>query len=182
MDYIGIGNTRGGADMDYIAIKDKLIVFVRKYQYVLLILVVGIILMLLPSKQTEKEQQMVQEPMQTCEYSFVQQELSQILCKIEGAGKVEVMLTVSAGEQSIYQVDESSSGSESGNYDRETVIITDANRGQSGLVQQVIPPRYQGAIVVCQGANRAAVRLSIIEAVSKVTGLGADKISVLKMK
>ena len=39
-----------------------------------------------------------------------------------------------------------------------------------------------GAIVVCQGGDNATVRLAIIEAVSNVTGLGADKISVLKMK
>lgn len=35
--------------------------------------------------------------------------------------------------------------------------------------------------MVCQGADNAAVRLAIVEAVSKVTGLGANRISVLKM-
>jgi hypothetical protein len=41
---------------------------------------------------------------------------------------------------------------------------------------------YQGAVVLCQGAADAAVRLAVVEAVSKATGLGADKICVLKMK
>jgi len=39
-----------------------------------------------------------------------------------------------------------------------------------------------GAVIVCQGADDPQVRLSIVDAVSKVTGLGSDKISVLKMK
>jgi stage III sporulation protein AG len=36
--------------------------------------------------------------------------------------------------------------------------------------------------VVCQGADDPVVKLLIVDAVSKVTGLGADKISVMKMK
>jgi stage III sporulation protein AG len=39
-----------------------------------------------------------------------------------------------------------------------------------------------GAIVLCQGADVPSVRLAIVDAVSKVTGLVANQISVLKMK
>ena len=85
------------------------------------------------------------------------------------------MLTVEEGETTVYQYDETASG-------KTTVIITDEERAESGLVQQVIPQKYRGAIVVCQGADSASVRLSVIEAVAKVTGLGTDRISVLKMK
>lgn len=35
-----------------------------------------------------------------------------------------------------------------------------------------------GAVVVCDGAGRAAVRLRIVQAVSAFTGLGTDKIIV----
>ena len=38
-----------------------------------------------------------------------------------------------------------------------------------------------GAVVVCEGANNAKVRLDIIRAVGAYTGLTADKISVLRM-
>jgi stage III sporulation protein AG len=36
--------------------------------------------------------------------------------------------------------------------------------------------------VICQGAADPAVRLAVVEAVADATGLGADRISVLKMK
>ena len=63
----------------------------------------------------------------------------------------------------------------------QTVIIS-SNREESGLIQQIHPPIYQGAIILCQGADSAAVRLSIVDAVANVTGLSTDKITVLKMK
>ena len=49
-------------------------------------------------------------------------------------------------------------------------------------MRKTLYPVYQGAVVVCEGAERAAVRLAIVEAVSSLTGLGSDKISVIKMK
>lgn len=41
---------------------------------------------------------------------------------------------------------------------------------------------YSGAVILCQGANDAAVRLQIVEAVSAFTGMGSNRIIVLKMK
>ena len=39
-----------------------------------------------------------------------------------------------------------------------------------------------GAVVVCDGADSAVVRLEVTDAVMAYTGLGGDKISVMKMK
>ena len=61
-------------------------------------------------------------------------------------------------------------------------MLTDSHRDQVGLVRQTIPPIYQGAIILCQGADSAAVRLAIIQAVAGATGLTSDRITVLKMK
>lgn len=41
---------------------------------------------------------------------------------------------------------------------------------------------FTGAIILCQGADAAEVRLHIVEAVSAFTGLGSNRILVLKMK
>ena len=75
-----------------------------------------------------------------------------------------------------------SSGESGSGIRSNTVTITDSERSQSGLVKQVNPPTYLGAVVICQGADDPEVRLSVVNAVSKATGLGANKISVLKMK
>ena len=146
-----------------------------KYKYLVLILLVGIGLMLIPSrKDTEVPQSNAESAYP--ETVSLTEELEDILSSIKGAGKVKVMLTVKTGEQTIYQTDTPASDRQ------DTVIITDEDRSQNGLVQQVISPVYRGAIVLCQGADSANVCLAIKEAVSKVTGLDTSQISVLKMK
>ena len=92
------------------------------------------------------------------------------------------MLTVQEGEEVLYQADENFSGNgDSADKRTDTVILSDTDRAESGLVRQVNPPVYRGAIIVCQGADDPAVRLAITEAVSKITGIGANCISVLRM-
>lgn len=151
----------------------------RKYRWPILVLVIGVILMLLPSAEPHDS---VTPAASQAEKPGMDQELAHILSQIQGAGEVRVLLTESSGAQTVYQTDVDGSSASAQDRHEKTVIITGADRSQAGLVQQVIPPKYMGAIVVCHGANNATVRLAIVEAVSKVTGLGADRISVLKMK
>ena len=92
---------------------------------------------------------------------------------------MQVMLTVAKGEQTVYQVDESISDA---SVRTETVILSTSDRSEYGLISQVLPETFRGAIIVCQGADKASVKLAVVDAVSKATGLGADCISVLKMK
>ncbi len=167
--------------MDWVGFQKKALGTVKQYRYAILILLLGLALMLIPFKKDEAPAVKTEQE-QTAENTDISRQLAQILSQIQGAGRVEVMLTVSAGEKTVYQTDQDISGGETGSTRIETVIVTGADRAQTGLIQQVNPPTYLGAIVVCQGAEKPAVRLAIVEAVSKVTGLGADRISVLKMK
>jgi stage III sporulation protein AG len=167
--------------MDINAIGRKILDFLKKYRFVVLILTIGIVLMVLPTGKKEETEQ----PAFTQKATFEDptRELAQILSQIQGAGKVQLLLTKGSGERTVYQTDEDRDTSDQNQSVRvETVIVTDKDRTQQGLIQQILAPEYRGAIVVCQGADNAAVRLAIIEAVSDATGLGTDRISVLKMK
>ena len=153
----------------------------KKYRYVVLILAVGIVLMCLPQRNSSDQTQTptVTQP----QFSDPTEELTQILSQIQGAGKVKVMLTVHGGEKILYQTDQDRATTESsGSVKVQTVIVTGSDRSQTGLIQQTIAPEYRGAIIVCQGADNDAVRLAVVEAVADATGLGTDRISVLKMK
>lgn len=153
----------------------------KKYRYVFLVVLVGIFLMALPEK-TEKIQTPAQEP-PVPEQEDLQRELSGILAKVAGAGRVEVLLTYDAGERTLYQTDDDITYAENSRDTRKkTVVVTGSSREETGLVSQLLPPTYRGAVILCQGADNAQVRLSIVEAVSNATGLSTDKISVLKMK
>ena len=148
----------------------------KQYRYGILILLLGIGLMLLPSggRDMQADPEIRQE-----EAMSIPESLEQILGQIEGVGKVKVMLTQSAGEITIYQEDTDHSAD---TVRENTVLVSGESRQEMGLVRQVIPPKYQGAVVVCQGGDRAAVRLAIVDAVAAVTGLTSDRITVLKMK
>lgn len=153
----------------------------KKYRYAAIVIVAGIFLMLLPigeasaSEETAPNQREVSDSME--------ERLCAILSQIRGAGRVQVMLTIAQGEETVYQFDQDLTTDEGGSSSqKDTVTVTDKDRGQSGLITQVNPPRYQGALIVCQGADDPAVRLAISEAVSGLTGLGTDKIAIAKMK
>ena len=159
---------------------DRIIQWIKQYRYVALILLIGMGLMLLPEGKGEKA---VSVPEAVPLESSTEEKLAQILSRMEGAGNVEVLLTIASGAETLYESDEDlSTGDTGGTERREVVVITDAQRNEQGLVQQVNPPTYQGAVILCQGADSPAVRLSIVEAVCDATGLSADKITVLKMK
>lgn len=166
--------------MDGHTLRSRIGEYIQKYRYAALILTVGILLMLLPTGSIPEtsSQETEQTAPEEQDHDF-EAKLAFILSKIDGAGKVEVFLSQAEGEETCYQADEDIA---SGNIRQETVLVTGADRSQKGLVLQINPPVYRGAIIICQGADNAAIRLSITQAVANVTGLGANQISVLKMK
>lgn len=166
--------------MDWLTLRGKARLWMKEYRYVILVLFLGIVLMLLPQSKAGEERDEETPVPETVAEESLQEQLEQLLSMVQGAGKVRVLLTEAAGELVIYQTD----GEESSQNTRrtDTVILSDSGRAESGLVQQILSPTYQGAVILCQGADSAAVRLALIEAVSNATGLTSDRISVLKMK
>ena len=156
---------------------------IGKYRYAVLVLVIGLALLWIPGKSAQKEQTEEVDPRPISHQEFTQESLTEILQTIQGAGKVKVLLSTASGEETVYQIDNDTSTTGDGGSNRtQTVIVTDSQRTESGLIRQMNPPVYLGAIVVCQGAESPTVRLAITQAVAKITGLGSDAICVLKMK
>lgn len=163
--------------MDWIAQKRRLWELLKQYRYVALVILIGLFLLWLPTESTPEPSVASEEP--SVAQTTLQEELSQLLSEVSGAGKVTVLLTQAKGEETLYQEDARVSDTES-QYD--TVVITGSDRMETGLIRQVIPPIFQGAVVLCQGADSPQVQLAMVEAVKCATGLTADCITVLKMK
>ena len=168
--------------MDLTQLKKKAWDGLRKHKYALLVALAGVLLVCIPFDSDDEAVNQSPTQVQSSQVADIEQKLAEILSQLEGAGKVQVMLTTSASELTLYQEDGdlTGGGEDSSRYD--TVIIKDAQGNEMGLIRQVIGAKYQGAIILCQGAGKASVKLAIVEAVSRATGLGADQISVLKMK
>ncbi len=146
-----------------------------QYRYALLVLLLGAVLLMLP-EQTHEE---TPEAVEVAEVDTLEEKLEQVLRQVEGAGAVEVILTIRQGEETVYQTDLSQTAE--GDSDANTVL---ADRGstEAPIAVTVFSPIYQGALVVAEGGDRASVRLDIMQAVASLTGLGTDKITVIKMK
>lgn len=169
--------------MDFIGLKKRISEWITKYKYAWIVLLVGIVFMMIPGKTGENAVKNEKEPVKMQTEESTEEKLEEILCRVKGAGRVDVLLTVSQGERTIYQTDSSYAQGETTTDTRtQTVLITDSQRNETGLVHQKNPPIYQGAIILTQGADDPVVKLAIVDAVSNVTGLGTDRISVLKMQ
>ena len=168
--------------MDIKTVPKNILSTLKKYKYAILVLLIGLALMMIPTGKSG-----TQSTDNTDVHSEIRgtlsEELREILKRIDGAGDVQVMLTVKSGEEVIYYENEDiTTSGDSNTVQKSVVTVTDADKNQEGLIIRIDPAKYLGAIVVCQGADSASVRYSIMDAVSKVTGLSSDRISILKMK
>ncbi|MBR3978889.1 MAG: hypothetical protein IKJ94_04620 [Oscillospiraceae bacterium] len=160
---------------------EKTAAFLKKYKYAALILTIGLALMLIPMNAEEKVSE-AKASTYKLEVEF-EDRLASVLSCVEGAGEVQVILTQQYGEETLYQTNEDSANDGSNVTVRtDTVTVTDAERNETGLIKQVVPATYRGAIILCQGADNPSVRYDIINAVSRLIGIGTHCITVLKMK
>ena len=155
----------------------------KKYRYAALVLLLGLALLLLPGGKKAQKSTAPSAAVQTDYAAETEQRLTQMLQQIAGAGQVSVMLTLETGERVEYQTDVQTSSDEAQRSEsRKTVILSEGNSYDKAAVAATTYPRFQGALIVCEGADSAAVRLRLLEAVSAVTGLSTDRITVVKMR
>lgn len=137
------------------------------------------------SKQTETGQETTAQS----EADFCQQteeKLSETIAEMQGAGRVKVMLTLESSDERIYATDEKSdiktgSNTTQKSYDAQYVLIDSAS-GDGGMLLKTNAPQVKGVIIVCDGGDDPTVVNQITNAVCATLGIGANRVSVLKMK
>ncbi len=117
--------------------------------------------------------------------------LEGILSKMEGVGKVSVMITYSKGSEIVPMQNETSktSSTQENDSDGGTRIIEETDKtteiiysnGTTIETQTVINPIVKGAIVIAEGASNATVKSNIVSAVEAITGLATYKVQVFEM-
>lgn len=153
----------------------------KKYKYVGLVVLAGLALMLLPGKKSDAQ---TQEGGGSFSLEDTERRMAELLGRMDGVGRVQVMLTLHSGETLSLAEDSSATLGSGGDVRQDSQVLT-VNRGsgkQEVVVTRRLYPTYQGAVVVCQGAGDSRVRLRVLETVSVLTGLSSDKISVVQWK
>lgn len=153
-----------------------------KNRLIWLIILAGVILLALPAGGKEEERtEGSAPPAEAFDLAETEARLSQALSKVKGAGEVTVVLTVEHGPRRVLAEDVSRDSADGGRR-TQTVVIAQGGGQQEAVTVQEVSPRYQGAFLVCEGAGDPEVRLALTQAVSALTGLGADKISISQGK
>ena len=158
-----------------------------KYKFVGLTVLIGVGLLLWPSgkKTTATTISTPAAAALAAAERDLQTDMEEILGTISGVGQVKVLLTVdSDGERQLAQNTELAySGSTAAPEDysrRSETVLVDGTAGDGTVVVRTVYPTYRGALVVCQGGDRAEVKLAVTEAVAALTGLSADRVTVAK--
>lgn len=157
---------------DMKAIIDRAIGFLEKYKFALIILAIGLVLISMPTSDNPKEEAVIET--EQLPEDQLEEKLQKALQQIEGAGRVEVVLTIRESQQKILASDETESESKT--------VTVQSGEGTETVTVKSLYPIYRGALVVCDGADDPQVKLDIVSSVSALTGLGTDKITVVKMK
>lgn len=143
---------------------------ILKNKYALLALAAGLILLLWsPGGQKEEAQP---EEIAAPQFSVKEEEqrLQSQLSRVRGAGRVSVLLSVQSSVSR--ELAESEEGA----------LVVSENGRERVVELYYVNPEYRGAVIVCEGAGSAEVRLRILQAVSAFTGLMSDKISIMAME
>lgn len=169
----------------------KVITGLKKYKFAVMIVLMGVILLLIPGSTKEEKKVTANSGRSTEAYenygADMERKLEEILSRIEGVGQVKVVLTMKQGSTSHYLYDsdiitDKTEGGQSQREERKTVLFSKGNSYDEATVTTIDYPRFQGALIVCEGGAKPEIRLQLIQAVSALTDLRSDKISVVKMK
>lgn len=158
----------------------------KKYRYAALVVLLGVVLMLLPASEEESVPPSDGDAWESFDRAAVQSEMEDILSAIDGVGALRLMLTVEGGgERRLAEsstVSQGQTGTETRQEKREPLVLSRGSGTQEVVVTGSTAPRYLGALVVCEGAGSASVRLAVTEAVAVLTALPSDRITVVQGK
>ena len=160
--------------------KEKWRDILKKYRFAALVALAGVVLMLLPGKKDSMPDAETAER-ETFSLEETERRMAEVLGAMDGVGRVQVMLTLKNGPE-LELAEDADDTDRDGELRRQREPVT-LNRGsgyQDVVVTRETYPVYLGAVVVCQGAGSGGVRLAVTEAVAALTGLPADRITVVQ--
>ena len=127
--------------------------------------------------------------------SALENQLEEILKKLEGVGNVKVLITYAETnkavamynedfQQSTTQEEDTQGGVRTinENSSKKEVVYQENNGQKSVVTSSVVTPEIKGAVVLAKGASNGVVKSNIIQAVEAATGLPTHKIQVFEMK
>lgn len=161
------------------------------------VIAVGLLISYIPRSPKEKpleDKQVVSVNSQKEELTYeelLEKRLETILGQMDGAGKVDVMVTTNASKEKVLASEVVHNTSDTQEVDgsggtRSTKKLDEQNKvimqnGNTPYVVKETRPQIEGVLVLAEGGDDAGVKESITKAVKSLVSIGENKISVFKM-
>lgn len=110
--------------------------------------------------------------------SGLEDRLSTVLSKVEGAGKVEVVISIESGMETVLAMENTVKDTEYGSEKSEKPIIVNGKT----VVLKELYPKIVGVLIVSEGANNITVMRKIQEATVSLLNVELNQIEILTMK
>lgn len=148
----------------------------------------------LATTQNNKDTENLNNTQNGSDNSDLEQRLEEILSNINGVGDVKVFINYSETSETVAMYNENTKTSvteetdTSGGIrkieetDSQKEIVYQENEGdKEPIVQKIVQPKIEGAIITAKGASNINIKTNIIQAVEAATGLATHKIQVFEM-
>ncbi len=148
----------------------------------------------LPINMSKETQEDITEAVEKTYEEKTIEQLQNILSKVSGVGKIEIMLTLAEGYSYEYATEtrknvdtledisnKDNSRKQEKNTNEEKYVIVEKNGQKTPIITKQINPKIKGVIVVCDGGANPEVVGRVVEATSVALGILSSQISVLPM-
>lgn len=154
--------------------------WLKQYRLVLILVAVGLVLVAWPTRpaSTQTSEAQAQQAEETFSVEELEQRLSQAISRIQGAGDATVLLSLDQGVERVLAEDQVEEQGEGESSREQTTVICSGDDGEEVVLLTQYYPSFRGALVVCPGGDDPQVQLAITQAVSALTGLGSDRITI----
>lgn len=149
---------------------------VERYKYVLVVIGVGLLFLSLPTGGGTPSVE-VGNGEEIFNVTAFEQHIADHLSLIQGAGATRVVLTLKNDGTRMYAQDVVF---DVNGKNTATTVTVGSGTSEAALPVQQGYPEFQGALVICPGGDLPQVQLALVSALSALTGLGSDRISVCK--
>ena len=127
--------------------------------------------------------------------AMMEQKVEELLCKMEGAGKVKVIITLRTSVEKIVEKDIPVSRSNTTEEDSqggmrtvntmdtgESTVYSTAGNASQPYVVKTVSPEVEGVLVLAEGAGNGTVSRDLSDAIQVLFGIEAHRVKIVKME
>ena len=154
----------------------------KKIQYFLItiLIIIATLIILFGFKNDKAIETSEQKPndLISVYVSTLDTRLSDTLSKVNGAGKVCVVITIESGMETVFAMKTTTKETSNGVETEQTPIVVN---GKTVVVKELYP-KIIGVLIVAEGANNISVMTKLQQATVSLLNINLDQIEILSMK